>query len=327
MNDIFEIPTARPGGFTGRLSALGLLVIDMQRDFLEPGGFGDALGNDVSLLQEAVPAVRRLLAAFRMLGLPVIHTVEGHKPDLSDCPENKRLRGRPGARIGDPGPMGRILVLGEPGNGIIPACAPVPGEKVVSKPGKGAFFSTDLEDFLRSRGITTLVVAGVTAEVCVQTTLREAMDRGFDVILVSDGTASYIPAFKEAVLEMVVSQGGIVGWTATSDQILWGILSQGGWEQGLTWTELRPGLQKASLGVAEDRWEAAFLSYAPGGQAPRHRHTGTERILMLRGTQEDARGVYHPGTTVVNLPGTDHEVWSDGGCLLFISWDSPVEFL
>jgi nicotinamidase-related amidase len=149
----------------------------------------------------------------------VIHTRECHLPDLSDCPPAKRLRGKPSARIGDPGPMGRILIAGEPGAEIVPALAALPGETVIDKPGKGAFHATPLMEVLTARGITTLLFAGVTTEVCVQTTMREANDRGFDCLLVEDATESYFPAFKAATLAMVRAQGAIVGWTATTDQV------------------------------------------------------------------------------------------------------------
>ena len=191
-----------------------LVVIDMQRDFIEPGGFGHALGNDVGRLQAIVPTVAALIGLFRHKGWPVIHTRESHAPDLGDCPPAKRRRGRGTARIGDAGPMGRILVRGEPGNAIVPACAPAPGEIVIDKPGKGMFHATGAEAMLGERGITHLVFAGVTTEVCVQTSMREANDRGFECLLVSDATESYFPAFKAATLRMVAAQGGIVGWVA-----------------------------------------------------------------------------------------------------------------
>ncbi|MGK3993251.1 cysteine hydrolase family protein [Sorangium sp. So ce1024] len=200
-----------------------LLVIDMQRDFLEPGGFGAALGNDVRRLQRIVPTVRLLLDAFRERGLPILHTKEGHRPDLSDCPPTKRNRGAPGMRIGDVGPMGRILILGEPGNDFVPELAPAPGELVVPKPGKGAFYRTGLDARLQALGVSQLVIAGVTTEVCVQTTMREANDRGYECLLVEDATESYFPEFKAATLEMVRAQGGIVGWTATASAVLEGI--------------------------------------------------------------------------------------------------------
>ncbi len=206
---------------------LALLIIDMQRDFLEPGGFGSVLGNDVTPLQAIVPAVVRLQQAFRQLGLPIFQTVEGHRPDLADCPPSKYQRGQASLRIGDPGPMGRILVLGEPGNAIIPALAPQPGETVIPKPGKGAFYNTNLEFLLKTQNISHLIVAGVTTEVCVQTTLREANDRGYECLLVEDATASYFPEFKQATLAMVRAQGGIVGWTAGVEQVLAGVTGNG----------------------------------------------------------------------------------------------------
>ncbi|QKD82334.1 cysteine hydrolase [Thermoleptolyngbya sichuanensis A183] len=214
--------TALPYEYTlpDDLSKLALVIIDMQRDFMEPGGFGDALGNDVTRLQAIVPALKELLAAFRTLGLPVIHTIECHQPDLSDCPPAKLNRGKGSLKIGDEGPMGRILVLGEPGNGIIPDLAPLPGEIVISKPGKGAFYATPLGAILAERGITHLLMTGVTTEVCVQTTMREANDRGYECLMVEDCTESYFPEFKQATLEMVRAQGGIVGWTAPSANVL-----------------------------------------------------------------------------------------------------------
>ena len=210
---------AQPFDFTFDPAHLALIVIDMQRDFIEPGGFGATLGNDVSLLSAIVPRVGRLLEAFRAAGLPIIHTRECHRPDLSDCPPAKRLRGKPSLRIGDPGAMGRILIAGEPGADIVPELAAKPGEIVLDKPGKGAFYATPLADILAERGITHLVFAGVTTEVCVQTTMREANDRGFECLLAVDATESYFPEFKKAALDMIRAQGAIVGWTATVDQI------------------------------------------------------------------------------------------------------------
>jgi biuret amidohydrolase len=206
---------AQPAPFRFEPASTALVIIDMQRDFVEPGGFGEALGNDVSLLAESVPAVAELLALARAGGWLVVHTRESHAPDLSDCPPAKRTRGAPHARIGDPGPMGRILVRGEPGNAIIDELWPIAGELEIDKPGKGAFYATGLEGELRKRGITHLLFAGVTTEVCVQTSMREANDRGYECLLIEDATASYFPAFKQAALEMIRSQGGIVGWTAS----------------------------------------------------------------------------------------------------------------
>ncbi|PSN11085.1 cysteine hydrolase [filamentous cyanobacterium CCP5] len=204
-------------------TTVALVIIDMQRDFLEPGGFGDALGNDVSLLRAIVPTLQKLQQGFRDLGLPIFQTVEGHQSDLSDCPPSKLNRGGGDLKIGDPGPMGRILVLGEPGNGIIPELAPKPDETVIPKPGKGAFYNTNFEFLLKTYNISHLIMTGVTTEVCVQTTMREANDRGYECLLVEDATESYFPEFKQSTLEMVRAQGGIVGWTATADQVLAGL--------------------------------------------------------------------------------------------------------
>ncbi|MDZ4073512.1 MAG: cysteine hydrolase [Hylemonella sp.] len=211
---------AQPFVFEFDPAHTALVIIDMQRDFIEPGGFGETLGNDVSLLEAIVPACQRVLLAWRKTGGLVVHTREAHKPDLSDCPPAKRNRGNPTLRIGDAGPMGRILVMGEPGNQIIPALAPIAGEIVIDKPGKGAFYATGLHKTLQARGITHLLFMGVTTEVCVQTSMREANDRGYDSLLLEDCTESYFPAFKAAAVEMMRAQGAIVGWTATSSQLL-----------------------------------------------------------------------------------------------------------
>jgi biuret amidohydrolase len=211
---------AQPYEFSFDPSQLALVIIDMQRDFVEPGGFGHALGNDVQLLTPCVPVIAELVHAFRELGLTVIHTKECHSPDMGDCPPAKHRRGRGSLRIGDPGPMGRILIHGEPGNDFVPALKPRPHELVIRKPGKGSFCATRLQEELQSRGITHLLFTGVTTEVCVQTTMREANDRGYECLLVEDGTESYFPEFKKATLDMIRAQGGIVGWTATKDQVL-----------------------------------------------------------------------------------------------------------
>lgn len=211
---------ARPFGFKLDLAHAALVIIDMQRDFVEPGGFGESLGNDVSRLQAIVPACVAVLQAWRTRGALVVHTREAHAPDLSDCPRAKRERGHPSLRIGDLGPMGRILVAGEPGNQIIPVLAPIAGEIEIDKPGKGAFYATPLHELLRSRGITQLVFMGVTTEVCVQTSMREANDRGYEGLLLEDCTESYIPGFKQATLDMVTAQGGIVGWVCPSPVLL-----------------------------------------------------------------------------------------------------------
>jgi nicotinamidase-related amidase len=191
-----------------------LLIIDMQRDFLEPGGFGEMLGNDVSQLRRTIEPNRALLATWRAHGLQVIHTREGHRPDLSDAPPAKVARGAPSKRIGDPGPMGRILIRGEPGHDIVADLYPVEGEPVIDKPGKGAFHQTDLEQLLRNNAIDTLIVCGVTTEVCVHTTIREANDRGYRCVALADACASYFPEFHAVGLEMIKAQGGIFGWVS-----------------------------------------------------------------------------------------------------------------
>ena len=207
---------AEPSPLPVEPARTALILIDMQRDFLEPGGFGESLGNDVSLLAAAVPPARALLDAARRAGLLVIHTREGHRPDLSDAPKAKVERGDPALRIGAPGPMGRILIRGEPGHDIIPDLYPLPGEPVIDKPGKGAFYATDLGAILSERGIETLLICGVTTEVCVHTTTREANDRGFRCAVVGDACASYIPEFHAAGLAMIKAQGGIFGWVTDS---------------------------------------------------------------------------------------------------------------
>jgi nicotinamidase-related amidase len=211
---------AEPGPIDVDWASTALLIIDMQRDFMEPGGFGETLGNDVSQLARAVAPIGALLKAARATGMAVVHTREGHLPDLSDAPEAKIARGAPSLRIGDPGPMGRILIRGEAGHDIIPALYPVAGEIVIDKPGKGAFYATTLGADLAARGIDTLIVCGVTTEVCVNTTVREANDRGYRCIVVSDGCASYFPEFHEMGLKMIKAQGGIFGWVADSAGVL-----------------------------------------------------------------------------------------------------------
>ena len=211
---------AQPFDFCFDPARTALVIIDMQRDFIEPGGFGETLGNDVSLLSAIVPACQAVLAAWRGAGGLVVHTREAHRADLSDCPPAKRNRGNPSLRIGDEGPMVRILVAGEPGNQIIPALAPVPGEIVIDKPGKGAFYATALHEMLQQAGITHLLFMGVTTEVCVQTSMREANDRGYECLLLTDCTESYFPEFKAATIAMTQAQSGIVGWTAPSAALL-----------------------------------------------------------------------------------------------------------
>jgi biuret amidohydrolase len=211
---------AEPTPLTIDLDKAALVIIDMQRDFLEPGGFGAALGNDVSRLQLAVAPCRDVLAAARRRGMLVIHTREGHRADLTDAPPLKVNRGDPARRIGAPGPMGRILIRGEPGHDIIPELYPAPGEPVIDKPGKGAFYQTDLELMLRNRAIETLLVCGVTTEVCVNTSVREANDRGFRCIVLADCCGSYFPEFHAAGLAMIKAQGGIFGWVSGSKPLL-----------------------------------------------------------------------------------------------------------
>jgi nicotinamidase-related amidase len=211
---------AEPAALTIDLDTTALVIIDMQRDFLEPGGFGAALGNDVARLQVAVGPCRDVLAAARRCGMLVIHTREGHRPDLSDAPPLKVERGDPALRIGALGPMGRILVRGEPGHDIIPELYPIAGEPVIDKPGKGAFYQTDLELMLHNRSIDTLLVCGVTTEVCVNTTVREANDRGFRCVVLSDCCGSYFAEFHEMGLAMIKAQGGIFGSVAASAPLL-----------------------------------------------------------------------------------------------------------
>jgi len=211
---------AEPVAVTVDTGRTALIIIDMQRDFLEPGGFGAALGNDVSRLKAAVGPCADVLAAARRADLLVIHTREGHRPDLTDAPPIKVERGDPALRIGAPGPMGRILIRGEPGHDIIPELYPAAGEPVIDKPGKGAFYQTDLELMLKNRGIETLLVCGVTTEVCVNTTVREANDRGFRCIVLSDCCASYFPEFHDVGLKMIKAQGGIFGFVSTSMPVI-----------------------------------------------------------------------------------------------------------
>jgi nicotinamidase-related amidase len=212
--------SAEPYDFELQPAHAALLIIDMQRDFMEPGGFGESLGNDVSLLRRTIEPTRRLLEAARRAGLKIIHTREGHRPDLTDLPPAKKIRGNPTLAIGDEGAMGRILVRGEAGHDIIPELYPASGEPVVDKPGKGAFYATDLDAILKHCGISQLIVCGVTTEVCVNTTVREANDRGYDCIVLDDCVGSYFPEFQEMALRMIKAQGGIFGWVASSDKII-----------------------------------------------------------------------------------------------------------
>jgi len=211
---------AQPYEFELAPRTCALTVIDMQRDFVDPGGFGEALGNDVSLLRRAVAPTRKVLDAARARDLLVVHTREGHRADLSDLPRAKKLRGRLKTGIGDPGPLGRSLLRGERGHHIIDELKPAPGEPVVDKPGKGAFHATDLDSLLRNRGVEQLVVCGVTTEVCVSSTVREANDRGYDCLVLEDCVASYFPEFQVAALAMIRAQGGIFGWVSDLSRFL-----------------------------------------------------------------------------------------------------------
>jgi nicotinamidase-related amidase len=219
VNQSIEV-TAEPSPFTLTAGKTALIVIDMQRDFLLPGGFGESLGNDVDQLLKVVPPLAALIAAARSAGIMVIHTREGHQPDLSDCPPSKLTRGAPSKRIGDQGKYGRILIRGEYGHDIVDELAPIDGDVVIDKPGKGAFYATELHDVLTAAGVTQLVVTGVTTEVCVHTTTREANDRGYECLVVSDCVGSYFPEFQRIGLEMIKAQGGIFGWVADTAAVI-----------------------------------------------------------------------------------------------------------
>ena len=211
---------AEPYEFDFDPATTALVIIDMQRDFVQPGGFGEALGNDVSPLQAVIAPCRRVLEAARAIGMMVIHTREGHSHDLADCPPSKIVRGRGAKKIGDHGPMGRILVRGEHGHDIVPELAPIAGEVVIDKPGKGAFHATHLDHVLHNRRIHSLIVCGVTTEVCVNTTVREANDRGYECVVLADCVGSYFPEFQRVALEMIKAQGGIFGWVSDSSHAL-----------------------------------------------------------------------------------------------------------
>jgi len=211
---------AEPYEFDFDPASTALVIIDMQRDFVQPGGFGEALGNDVSPLQAVIAPCRRVLDAARAIGMMVIHTREGHGHDLADCPPSKIVRGRGAKKIGDHGPMGRILVRGEHGHDIVPELAPIGGEVVIDKPGKGAFHATHLDHVLHNRRIHSLIVCGVTTEVCVNTTVREANDRGYECVVLADCVGSYFPEFQRVALEMIKAQGGIFGWVSDSSHAL-----------------------------------------------------------------------------------------------------------
>ena len=214
------IVKARPYDYQFSPEKTALIVIDMQRDFLLPGGFGESLGNDVEQLLKVVSPLRALIAAARSAGIMLVHTREGHQPDLSDCPPAKLTRGAPSKRIGDAGKYGRILIRGEYGHDIVDELAPIEGEVVIDKPGKGAFYATELQDLLVDAGISQLLITGVTTEVCVHTTTREANDRGYECLVVSDCVGSYFPEFQRIGLEMIKAQGGIFGWVADSAAVI-----------------------------------------------------------------------------------------------------------
>jgi nicotinamidase-related amidase len=211
---------AEPNPLPIDVDRTAVVMIDMQRDFLQPGGFGEALGNDVSLLSAAIQPCMALLEAARRKGMLIVHTREGHRPDMSDAPPAKVERGAPKFRIGAKGPMGRILIRGEAGHDIVPELYPREGEPVVDKPGKGAFYATDLHLILQDRRVENLIVCGVTTEVCVHTTVREANDRGFRCLVPSDCCGSYFPEFHEVGLRMIKAQGAIFGWVSDSARVL-----------------------------------------------------------------------------------------------------------
>lgn len=220
MNHKF-IVKAEPYDYEFFPEETALLIIDMQNDFVNPGGFGEFLGNDVSLLRRVINPIKSVLENVRRTNvIKVIHTREGHRPDLSDCPISKRKRGNLKVGIGDMGPMGRVLIRGFKGHDIIDELKPLDGEPIIDKPGKGSFYATDLHLVLQNWGIKYLIVTGVTTEVCVHTTVREANDRGYECLVLEDCVGSYFPEFQEVGIKMIKAQGGIFGWVTKSEEFI-----------------------------------------------------------------------------------------------------------